>query len=410
MRHLQLTENGTAQLVELTPSEVNALLAIDFVHLSPTVQPGSWKIQTSRKVGVIQIGDLQITIAPKIGIGRLLFLLGYAKEPGWSSDHALVDQETELMPAVAEAFSRLASSALRQGLIHGYKTVEDSLAVVRGRIRENEQVRRRFGLTVPIEVRYDEYTADIAENQLLLGAVSKLLKVPRVRDEVRKALHHLRYQLSEVSEPVRGAPLPNWQRSRLNARYHAALGLAEIILAGDSFEQRVGGLTVTGIIFDMWRVYEDFVTVALGEAFAPFGGRVGLQAKCSLDEARAITMRPDFVWYADRLPLAVVDAKYKRESRDGFPDADIYQLLAYCTALGVSDGHLIYAKGFGEARTYRIRSTDIQIHCHTLDLEVGPDELLGQIGNLAAQIRQSGAHPPKPAIGWAALASGVTSG
>jgi 5-methylcytosine-specific restriction enzyme subunit McrC len=41
--------------------------------------------------------------------------------------------------------------------------------------------------------------------------------------------------------------------------------------------------------------------------------------------------------------------KYKAEKPGGFPDADLYQLLAYCTTLRLPVGHLVYAEG-NEAR------------------------------------------------------------
>lgn len=52
---------------------------------------------------------------------------------------------------------------------------------------------------------------------------------------------------------------------------------------------------------------------------------------------------PDLISYRDGRPVAVVDAKYKDESP--IPNADLYQLLAYTTGLGLQHGHLVYANG-----------------------------------------------------------------
>jgi 5-methylcytosine-specific restriction enzyme subunit McrC len=64
-----------------------------------------------------------------------------------------------------------------------------------------------------------------------------------------------------------------------------------------------------------------------------------------LDQAAKVTLRPDIVWKIRGSPVAVVDAKYKSEKPVGYPNADLYQLLAYCTILGLRKGHLVYAKG-----------------------------------------------------------------
>lgn len=345
MRHLKLAEGAPAQIVALSRAEVDAITALRLVNISPTTDTGLWEITAGSKIGVVRAGDLQITITPKVSINRLVFMLGYALRPGgWATDEVLLDESHDLMSAVAEAFSRLAIRALEQGLLNGYRSTEDTLPVLRGRLREDEQIRRRYGRLVPLEVRYDEFTADVAENQILLAAVTRLLRVPRLSAVARRQLLRLRLQLADVTLLGRGPEVPQWTPSRLNTRYQSGLRLAEMILAGDSFEHRVGSLVVTGYLFDMWRVYEDFVSAALKEAFIVHGGRMSLQEKWHLDAAEEIRMKPDLVWYRGDKPAAVIDAKYKAEKPEGFPDADLYQLLAYCTALGLEDGHLVYAR------------------------------------------------------------------
>lgn len=121
-------------------------------------------------------------------------------------------------------------------MLLGYRDTEERLTVVRGRIRQAEQVRRRYGLPLPLEVRYDDYTVDIPENRLLLAAVLRLLRLPGVRSDVRSLLRHLLVRLDGVNRLTPGLPLPRWTRTRLNARYGNALGLAELILRGATYE------------------------------------------------------------------------------------------------------------------------------------------------------------------------------
>jgi 5-methylcytosine-specific restriction enzyme subunit McrC len=111
-----------------------------------------------------------------------------------------------------------------------------------------------------------------------------------------------------------------------------------------------------------------------------------------LDDDGSVDLIPDLVWYdPDGLPLAVVDAKYKAEKHDGFPKPDIYQTLAYCIAYGVPRGHLVYARGNEEPRTYRISTAGVEVVAHCLDLEVSPRDLIGQVEALAASISPAGA-------------------
>ena len=64
----------------------------------------------------------------------------------------------ELLPALAHAVERQIDRALRQGVLQGYRTRRRPRSVVRGRIREAEQIRRHFGAALPVEVAYDEFT------------------------------------------------------------------------------------------------------------------------------------------------------------------------------------------------------------------------------------------------------------
>ncbi|HEY5261059.1 MAG TPA: hypothetical protein VIJ33_03025, partial [Solirubrobacteraceae bacterium] len=141
-------------------------------------------------------------------------------------------------------------------------------------------------------------------------------------------------------------------------------------------------------VFDMNRVFEDFISVALRASLERSGGQVRLQyGRERLDVQRRIRLIPDISWWRGGRCCAVVDAKYKRLHDDRFPNADAYQMLGYCTALGLSRGYLVYAKNAGEAeRTHRIRNTDIDLEIKTIDVEDEPDVLLANVDRLAAQI------------------------
>jgi 5-methylcytosine-specific restriction enzyme subunit McrC len=77
--------------------------------------------------------------------------------------------------------------------------------VLRGRLRESEQLRRRHALPVPLEVRFDEFSIDVPENQLLRAATETLLRLP-LRGQVRHALRRLLLRLAGVSALPRGCP------------------------------------------------------------------------------------------------------------------------------------------------------------------------------------------------------------
>ncbi|MGW5365995.1 5-methylcytosine restriction system specificity protein McrC [Actinopolymorpha pittospori] len=74
-------------------------------------------------------------------------------------------------------------------------------------------------------------------------------------------------ELADVSSLVRGERTPS-QVSRLNARYHVALRLADLVLRGKSSDQPPGTTQVNGFLFGVARIFEGFVCVALREALS----------------------------------------------------------------------------------------------------------------------------------------------
>lgn len=394
MKPLDLIEHGAWQSIPLDGIVGRALTASRVVSAAPDPRhSGHWRVKATGKVGAFTVNTaddrtITIRIMPKVSITRLLFLLGYALDPkGWRSEDVTLDAEPGLLPTFARFFHRQAERAVQQGLLQGYRAKEETAHLIQGRIREADQIRRGYGRMPPVEIVHDEYTADIAENQLLRSACDLLCHLPGVPRDVRGGLLRLHLLLADVT-PIRpGRELPTWRPSRLNARYHTALRLADLALRGASVEHRPGDVTVSGFLFDMAKVFEDFVTIALRESLAGETGTCVLQATHHLDDQHAIRIVPDFVRYTDDgTPLAVVDAKYKVERPNGYPDADLYQILAYCTVLGLSEGHLIYAKGNAPHAAHHVQRAAITIHQHALDLDQPPAGLLADVRALAHRL------------------------
>ncbi|MDQ0924570.1 5-methylcytosine-specific restriction enzyme subunit McrC [Pseudarthrobacter sp. W1I19] len=348
---------------------------------------GLWSVSSVSKVGVVAVGEHELYIKPKLPIPRLFFLMGYSRSPNyWRNDDVSLSADEHLVSSIVGSFIRQVKQATVQGLLQDYKTVQESEPMVRGKLNIPAQIGRRAGLPLPAEVTYDDYTVDIAENRMLLAATRKLLTVPRLAETDRQSLRKLELKFEGVglAWPTVFPPI---RFTRLNAHYAPAVLLAEIILKGGSLEQQVGTVSASSFLFDMWEVFEDFVSVALREAMASHGGSVDLQYRGKhLDVGGVVPLRPDIVWRRDQDVLAVLDAKYKAERNGRFPNADLYQMLAYCTRFKMQAGHLVYAKGECDETIYEIHGTDVRIFTHSLDLEAQPLELLGQIGRLAAKV------------------------
>jgi 5-methylcytosine-specific restriction enzyme subunit McrC len=392
IRH-QLTEYARADALDLGYDNALTLNQIRAVRVAPSLtEPGRFDVTATQYVGVLRAKACELWIRPKLPIQRLLFLLGYARDPrGWRDDDPAFEEADNLVDALVRAFVRHAERALARGLLQGYRVEEDAQPAIRGRIREADQLRRRFGLPLPVEVRFDDYTIDITENQLLRTAARQLLRVPGVSGDLGRRLRRLLAVTRDVSELPAPWSRPSVQRTRLNQRYFPALRLAELALRARSPEFAPGGGQGIAFLFDMNKVFEDFLTAELGAALERHGGQAKPQYSQALDHAEQLTIRPDLTWWSQGRCRAVIDIKYKSLGEHELPQADVYQLLAYCTALRLPEGYLIYAHGEAEPATYVIGEAGTRIIVSTVDLQQPPGPLLAELGRLAASIAHGAA-------------------
>jgi len=388
---LPLRETGPARAAALTAEQARRLAAAGIVDVRPGATPGTWMVRADRAVGAARVGDVELRIETKVPVARLLFLLGYARNPlMWRDETIGMPEHSGLVPAIAAALWRQVGQALRGGLLYGYREVDETAPVLRGRLRETDQLGKRFGAPLPLEINHDEYTVDIPENRILATALDRLVHVPGLDPPTRAMLRHQSHRFVDVARLHHGQRPPDWQPGRLNSRYHVALRLAELVLSGTSLEAGLGTVASNGFLVDMPRVFEDFLSVALRRSItARHGGVVSLQAAGHLDVAHRIGLRPDLLWRRGGQDTAVVDAKYKAH----IPASDAYHMLAYCTVYGLRRGHLVYVTGDHPPTRHLVVKAGTEIICHALDLALPAPLLLARIDQIADEIAGTAGTP-----------------
>ena len=395
MREIDLAEYKQSGPHTLSVRERDALT--DAVpSLSFTTARGktdSYYLTPGSTVGAIEIGGLSVRIEPKIGITQLLSLACYAigKVKFQASDFDFPDAYA-LPDVLALALARAARSAFSRGLLHGYLTQEETLHTVRGRIRFDDQIRRRFSIPLPIEVRYDDFTDDIMANRLVKAAARRLGRMPLRSPAARRNLGWVTGILDTVSlVDFPRNDVPKVTFDRLNEHYRNVVELSRLVLQQNAFESRRGDVRASGFLMDMNAVFQEFLTVALREALGLSERAFKERNICSLDKGGEVPLKPDLVWREGGRCVFVGDAKYKRVKDERVPNADLYQLLAYVTALDLPGGLLVYAKDDNDPETrgmtYDIRNTNKRLEVAVLDLSGMLEDVLGRVRWLAGKAR-----------------------
>ena len=216
-------------------------------------------LKASSYVGAVNIGDLAITVRPKVPIDRVMFLITYAMDPRhWRRNSFQLEQADDLIEAVVLAFTHRTRQAIHRGLLRGYRSEEDALYEVRGQIRFGDQIGRRFDMPLPLEVAFDEYTEDIEKNRMLKTAIYRLGRT-FVRSEggTRCEVRSLRPAFSSVDlGQYRRGLLPKVRYTQLEEHYRPAVELAALIIENSSLELFHGKVTSASFFIDMNRVFE----------------------------------------------------------------------------------------------------------------------------------------------------------
>jgi 5-methylcytosine-specific restriction enzyme subunit McrC len=343
-----LREGQCLDGVELTRAEAAALNASGLVSVEP--RKAGWLVTAGSTIGLVRCGELIVRVQPEAGVPQVLRLLAraYGLAPLPLDDGLLDDGllDVDLPTALAALFAREASAALASGPSRRYRTEEQTLPVLRGRVRVRDQQLRRFGLPLPLEVTVDEWTTDTDANRRLRAAARRLLLLPGLPRSAADRLRRVDRVLADV--PLTRPPPAT--RSRL----------ADLVLALRPVEYRVGPIEVSGGTLCLATLFERLVTRMLTEAATGFG--VSGRRSFGLDTAGRLAMWPDLVVTAGGRIVAVADARYRPlDDRGRLPRPDAYRLLAYCARLSLDTGHLIYATDFraADSRAPASRAADL---------------------------------------------------
>jgi 5-methylcytosine-specific restriction enzyme subunit McrC len=146
-----------------------------------------------------------------------------------------------------------------------------------------------------------------------------------------------------------------------------------------SLRDQEGAVVGTTFTVDMNALFERFVETIVREEAQRAGLRLVAQAPRKL--TAEIPVRPDLVLRGEGKDLAVGDAKYKELRPGEWPQADLYQLLAYCVSLGLPAGLLIYASERPLERHVVERAG--------INLEIVGVEMSGSPRSLEARVREA---------------------
>jgi 5-methylcytosine-specific restriction enzyme subunit McrC len=356
----QVFEHGQLAIGEqgFTEKQFSALVRYNERHGCLFFDVGYRRLHFGSYVGVIQVGDLAIEILPKTDRGVTgdkckwrNALLDMLRQSGLLTVEAAPEADLHLRrsPLVdfyLYSFLTEVEQLAHAGLAKRYRMTQGNLYKLKGRIQFAKQLRRNLLHRERMFTAHQIYDRDNVFNQILKRVIEIVQRIA-IRSSLNSRAAASALWFEDVSDArITAETFERLIYDRNTERYRRAIQLARLIILNYSPDLRGGREHVVAILFDMNKLFEQFIFVQLRRAepqYAHRGLRIAGQVSryfwCSK------TIRPDVVaefFNPTGAGRVILDTKWKIP-RDGQPaDADLKQMYAYNFHLGGSRSVLVY--------------------------------------------------------------------
>lgn len=331
-------------------------------------EPGTpWRLTSQGWAGCIPLSpDLQLWLRPKAPLANLFRMLEYAYRLDFKMLPNLIQADSlpEFFERLAHILARRVLDRVRQGVYRTYVPQADRLPYLRGRLNVAQSARTPW--QVGLACTFEEHTADVPDNQILLYTLWLLayaVQNTQLRPTVRQAYRALHGPVS--LRPVSAADCVGRSYHRLNDDYRALHALCRFFLEQLGPGHRPGERHMLPFLVDMARLFELFTTEWLAVHLPPF---LQLKAQERVDIGRSgeIHFQIDLVLYqaATGQPRCVLDTKYKYDGKPS--NQDIFQIVAYAKAKQCREAVLVYPAPL--AQPLDTWWDDIRVRSVTFDL------------------------------------------
>lgn len=346
---------------------------LDLIELRNGLQ-----ITSNSFVGNVMIGDLQITIRPKIKGFQLLKLLRYA----YSLRNLVITERTThylgtnsflellILQLIAEA-----DELMQRGLRQEYVRTQESLPLPRGRFDFQRLARQGIVTKTEVPCIYYPRLKNTFINQILLSGLKisqRLTSDVGLRVALRQRIAALELEIDPTPLDVGVINRVKAESTRLTQSYEPAFAIIEILLHASAPTLSIGesSIDAPGFLFDMNIFFQTLLSKLFHDYLNEYRVKDEYQLRQMMDyipeynprRRRAPTPRPDFVIIDPQTKSmeAILDAKYRDLWERSLPRDILYQLSIY--ALGGSEKRsatIIYPTTSLDATEQRIQIRDL---------------------------------------------------
>jgi 5-methylcytosine-specific restriction enzyme subunit McrC len=361
LRTVKLRERVSREC-RLSSADVAFLLAEHRAHVEVAItgRRGWYRLTPTGHVGTIVGPGCRLVIRPKIPVRNFGYLLDPAGPLPALDDRVTAARGDRVLDLLAGRLARLLEERAAAGLHRAYAERSEQGPFLHGRLDLPAQLRDQPGRKDRLHCRYEDFTSDVPCNQLARATAELVVRSPLLGESVRQALRRALEGYAGVTPAVLGPDLlQEAEPTGLTEGYRPLFELCRLLAEGLSPGEKAGATPCPAFLLDMERVFENY---CISSCVQPLHTSQGTYGKYSvaiqpLHRFGNLRMRPDLVLQKADLPVLVLDAKWKKDT----VQQDIYQVLAYCAALGVKQAVLVYPGRRDRKRSLRFEHTGIAL-------------------------------------------------
>ena len=342
----------------------DALTFMDISH-----KKGYGEVITAKNyVGLIAMNDgTVIEILPKIAKGAtdkdvtkkecrelLLKMLKTLKHMPFKSFNSteLDISKYHLFEIFIKMFINELKLLIQKGLKSDYILYQENENFLKGKLHFTNHLKHNFINQARFFVEYQLYDLNRAENKLIKTTLLYLLRFSK-SNKNKMELRILLDLFADVDTSINiDTDFNICSKTRDMNAYEQILQWCKVFLKGNTFTVNKGTHTAIALLYDMNRLFEDYVAAELRKALNHKRYALSAQDKSKhLFDNKHFSLRPDIVVKhieKDKTTTTVLDTKWKLLKQGvtnyGISQGDMYQMYAYGKKYHAKEVVLLYPK------------------------------------------------------------------